>query len=311
MHVRNMATRLLKRAKLQGQKGFTLLELLVVVAILAIIAGGMAVAYSGLESQSAKGEASHGIAGIDSAVRTFTSVRRAAPSNLDSLLAATPGDGTQSPATITGGELIKTLSAGKLANKLQVATLTAAQQKALVNAGITKLRYIDAAGNVDTDGVAALTTTALDGTAASVDNIKKADIPARIFDAPREGSGKNRGRGYTHALAAADAVAVWKAGAGNVDIIKLGAKADDVLVAFGLGNNATMYEADRTAVGDVTLASAPSYQDVAKSEYGRYILLYNLGSAADPYAKAKLQAVVDAKGDFLDEELAEYSGQKQ
>lgn len=302
---------LIRSGRLKDQRGFTMLELLVVVAILAIIAGGLLVAYDGLEKKSALAEASHGIAALDGAVRNFTSLRGTAPDNLDSMLAATPVDGTQSPATITGGADIVIMTS-TLSPKITPTALTAAQRSALIKAGITKLRYIDVAGNADTCATPCpLTTLAADGTAASVGNISKADIPNRLFDAPREGTGRNRGRGYSHTLVAADMVQVWDAGAGGINNLKVGAAATDVLIAFGLGNNSTITTVDDTAVGDTHLAQAPVYPDVKKNEYGRYVLLYNVGPTGSDFTKARLQAVVDSKGDFLDEELAEYSGQKQ
>ncbi len=54
--------------------GFTLLELLVVIAILAIISGGMLVAYVGLEDSASAGHDSFNTAGIDRAVRTYKSI---------------------------------------------------------------------------------------------------------------------------------------------------------------------------------------------------------------------------------------------
>lgn len=293
------------------QSGFTLLELLVVVAILAIVAGGLIVAYDGLEKRSALAEASHGIAATDNAVRSFTTLRGVAPNKLDSLLAAVPGDGTQSPAAITNPAVEVAILSGSLAGKIAPAALTAAQRVSLANAGITTLRYIDAAGNVTGAGPFALTTLAADGTAASVGDITKADIPVRIFDVPREGAGKNRGRGYSHTLADGDTVSVWSPGAGGINNTKLGAAATDVLIAFGLGNNSTITQIDPTARGDAHLSTVPTYPDVSKQEYSRYVLLCNVGPLGSEFPKARLQAMVDAKGDFLDEELAEASGQKQ
>ena len=309
MNIMKMA-RLIHTGRLKDQSGFTMLELLVVVAILAIIAGGLMVAYDGLETKSAKAEASHAIAGVDGAVRNFTSLRGTAPDNLDSMLAATPVDGTQSPLTITGGADIASMSSSLL-GKTTATALTAARRSTLNKAGITKLRYIDVAGNVDTCAPCVLTTLAADATAASVGNISKADIPNRLFDVPREGTGKNRGRGYSHTLLDTDMVQVWDAGAGGINNLKVGAAATDVLIAFGLGNNSTITTVDDTAVGDAHLSQAPIYPDVKKNEYGRYVLLYNVGPSGSEFTKARLQGVVDSKGDFLDEELAEYSGQKQ
>lgn len=303
----------------RNQAGFTLLELLVVVAILAIVAGGVLAAYDGLEAKSANGQASHSIAAIDSGVRTFTTVRKSAPDSLDSLLAGTPGGLSlgypQTAGTVTAAAPVATLSAGELDGKitptlLSAATFPTTALDALNAAGIKTARYVDLAGN--SIACAPDCTLAINdelGAAATVQKINLADIPPRIFDSPV--SGKNRGRGFSHTLAAASPVAVWNAGTNGINNLKVGAGATDVLIAFGLGNNASIFKADTQAVGgDVNLSQAPNYPNVAKSEYNRYVLLYNVGSVLSPFPKAKLQAVVDSKGDFLDEELAEFTGQK-
>lgn len=316
--------------QIRNQAGFTLLELLVVVAILAIVAGGVLVAYDGLEAKSAQGQAAHTLAAIDSGVRTFTTVRKSAPDNLDSLLAGTPGGLSvgypQTATTVTAPAPVGNLTAGELIEKiipvpLNSATLPAADATsgapagmpaggliALQSAGITTPRYVDLAGNGTCTPTCPLAINDETGAAASVGNIALVDIPTRIFDAPSNGN--NRGRGFSHPLAAASPVAVWNRGAGGINNLKVGAAADDVLIAFGLGNNASIFKADQAANSDVNLSQAPSYADLKKSDYGRYILLYNLGSIAKPLAKAKLQAVVDSNGDFLDEEIAEFNGQK-
>jgi len=310
-----MTQRLKFAQRLKGQGGFTLLELLVVVAILAIVATGLLAAYDGLEKRAALAQASHGIASVDEAVRSFTALRGSAPNNLDSLLAATPVDGSQSPATIAGGVEVITLT-NSLAGKITETPLLAAQRTSLIGAGITSLRYIDALGNVNTCAPTCLLTTD-DPLAADayVGNISTTDIPVRIFDIPRDGStltaARNRGRGYSHTLVANDAVSVWFAGAGGINNTKVAAGATDVLIAFGLGNSSSILTVDGTARGDAHLSAAPTYPDTAKNEYSRYVLLYNVGPLGFEFPKARLQAVVDARGDFLDEELAEASGQKQ
>lgn len=239
----------------------------------------------------------------------------------------------------------------KLAGKLQIINLNSAQAAALNEAGITTLRYIDivANGEYNPANPANFAPVAFAGGRAFNSNfwIQQADIPNRVFDDAT--SGKNRGRGFAGSITTGVPVAVWKPGALGVDAAKVGGTAQksgiynsyyaSVLVAFGLGNNSTMVGTDSVSggVGNVSIAAAPVYGDTEKHEYSRYILLFDLGTAyidrentigltasefvldgsgqivhpVGSASKAKLVAVVDARGDFLDEELAEASGQKQ
>jgi len=299
-------------------RGFTLLELLVVIAILATVAGGLLVAYDGLESQSAKGQAANTIAALDNSVRAFTVNARRAPNDLDSMIATDP-----TTPTVANSEVLAILGA-KIAGKMTITPLTQDMLDSLNAAGITTVRYADVAGNETTPGTYSLSILAADGSAAEVGAITDMDIPNRAFDIPRPGSGRNRGRGFSAPLAVDVPVMTWNPGAGGINLTKLGAQAagsevggtgdaldDDVLIALALGNNCSMFGEDDATTGDVTLSTAPYYGDVLPSQYSRYVLLYNVGSVNSPRSKAKLQAVVDTRGDFLDEEFAEYTGQKQ
>src|SRR5687768_13697314 len=74
----------------KGTKGFTLLELLIVVAILAIIGGALLASYEGLQASAAKGVATNTIASASQTVRAFTVLENEMPNNLESLLAGDP-----------------------------------------------------------------------------------------------------------------------------------------------------------------------------------------------------------------------------
>ena len=292
--------------------GFTLLELLVVVAILAIIGGGLLVAYDQVDDRAAEGAAAHTLAVLDKAVRTYTATERQAPNGLDSLIATDSTDVQGSP------EKVAVLPSKLLGTKTLLVALTQGQLDALIGAGMTDLRFIDTAGNdpanpaPGTGATATLGINDADGNAATVGALLDIDIPHRIFETPRPGSNRNRGRGFSHTLAVGDPVLQWNpsrsGGAGNYDNTKLGADKGDVLLIFGLGNDASIIGAGR---GRTQIPSAPVFGKGRRYEYGRYLLVYNVGPLGLEFETARLQTVLNTHGDFIDEMLAEHGGQKQ
>lgn len=303
----------------RAQEGFTLLELLIVVAVLAIIGGGILVAYDELDDKVSEGVSAHTIAGLDSAVRNYTATAHSAPNDLDALMAADYS--TDPAAALTNGEKVAILPDKLLGSKTLLYTLTAPQVAALKAAGITSLRYVDIKGNdltsPDPNDPAAtpVTLDALDpnGDAGVVGALLKIDIPSRIHEPPRPGTGMNRGRGFSKPLYVGDPVLRWNptrdSGStdGGYDNIKIGANPNDVILVFGLGNDATCVGASE---GRVQITSAPVYGKVKPERYGRYLLLYNIGPEGDEFAKARLQVVMNSHGDFIDEMIAEHGGQK-
>lgn len=306
----------------RNQAGFTLLELLIVVAILAIVAGGLLVAYDDLDDTAAEGASAHTLAVLDKAVRTYSVVERGAPNYLDSMVAADWQDPASPGGALTGGKVMSVfprpdkIAGGASPGDVGVPiALTAAQLSALNNAGITHLRYVDIKGDDLTDLSTSITLDALtpDGTQGVVGPLIDIDIPHRIHEAPRPGSSRNRGRGFERLLQVGDPVLQWEpnrsGGTGGYDNIKLGAGPNDVLLIFGLGGDASIVGADG---GPTQLASAPVYGKIrnGKYDYGRYLLAYNIGPAGAEFGTAKLQVVLNTHGDFVDEMITEHLGQK-
>ena len=297
--------------------GFTLLEVLMVVAMLAIVGGAIITSYGGLEDKAAKGTATHAIAAITEAFLVYDSTEGGLPNNLESLMAATPTTPTYQAAeldssadAVSGEVMAGNLMSPKLTAKFGLQTASANHINALVAAGISKLRFMDLKGNDET--VATLDIKAADGSdATDVGALSAISIPQHAFEAPRPGSGRNRGRGYYLNLAASTTptpkLMYWGAAkadgttAGGYDVIKVGGQANQILVGMGLGNASNL-------VGEgvfTNLQHAPYYGNVAKNEYCHYIALIDVANSP-----ARLVAVVDSRGDFLDEEFAEATGQK-
>jgi prepilin-type N-terminal cleavage/methylation domain-containing protein len=293
--------------------GFTLLELLVVLSILAIIGGGLLVAYDNLDDKASEGVSAHTLASLDSAVRAYVNTEFQLPNELDSLIAGDypdPSSGTPEKVAILSSKLLGT--------KTILSTLTAGQVAALNEAGIETLRYVDAKGNDPANPVPGSGDTVTldcpdaDGNAAVVGPLLDMDIPHRAHEVPRPGSNRNRGRGFSAAIAEGMPVLVWNpsrsGGTGGYDNTKVGANPEDVIFVFALGGDASCVGANK---GRAQLSSAPVYgKRFEKYEYGRYLLLVNVGPDGNEFDKAKLQVVMNSHGDFVDEMISEYLGQK-
>lgn len=321
----------MQHLKHKQQSGFTLLELLVVVGILAVIGGSVIANMDGQEAKAARGGATHTLAALEDSIRIFNVTQGVLPDNFDALacvdvITATNLDGTEihpavAAASIYGGvSNLPGVGGGlgaKVAGKFTMVELETNLGQAMINAGITKVRYGEIDSCDDDDATPAVAKGDFPQGALS-----KTDIPNRGFDVPT--TGKNRGRGFARTIAdGTDNTAIvltWNPGTGGVNNTKLGAGADDVLVGLGIGNNASIVG---TSGGN--MSQAPFYGQVAKDKYSRYIALINVGAdttGAAPHGDAAhtaavtakevgvLQAIIDARGDFLDEEFAEFTGQK-
>ena len=249
-----------------------------VIAILAIIGGGLLVAYDRLEQDAAEGQDSFNITAVERALHTFRVLNENYPDGLDSLLA---GDASISP--FAGDELDR-LDNDLRARLLDTAALTAAELVALNAIGITAVRDVDTAGLDPYDNDNDFTD----------DNVT---IANRIFDNTIIGSGFH---GVLRPLIALDEVA-------TVDTTTtlgtlLGLVATDKVVAFAVGNNSTI--ANRANEG--ALRQVP-YSRVALGEYGRYVVLFQVSNAAGAFPEAQFITVLDAKGNTLDEAYAHFA----
>ena len=334
-----MKKSIIKNLKRKARKNFTLLELLIIVAILAIVGGGLVTSFEGLQAQAAKASATNTIASLQNSIRTYQSMEGTLPNNLDSLLAAKTTTATATNGVVTatdittyvgpdksdtnngGLELANYLGSEKMGKKVVAQALSADQAKNLVDAGITTVRYLDSASLAG----GKLVIPDADGQPTQpIGAIADIDIPQLGFNVPRPGDDRNRGRAFEIAVDSSSTTvqqfAVWGGQSAanptaDYDNTKLGADPKAVLVAFGIGPDSTLVSGGKTdpnAANDKTLgdagkiASAPFYGDVAKSTYPSYVMLVDVQQSP-----AKFVAVVDARGDFLAEEFAEQSGQKR
>ena len=333
--------------KLKKQK-FTLLELLIVVAILAIIAGGVVSSFQNVEENAAQAQAARDIAAVDDGIQKLSAFDSQLPNNVDSLLAydltgitptqdAASGDSfavvtaatpVSIPNAIDNRDISSVADGGRdgLSEKYEARFLTTAQVENLQAAGINKVRYIDALlddNNAATNGIAFVFGT---GAAPTGDYlIDSIDIPQNYFDAPRSNTG-NRGRGFAintggtaSTIAATVQFAVWD---GQTTGNDTGAEADGSGTAPTASyNNAKIGAAPDAVLVAFGLSSNCSLVGKdAKFGFSSGMPYYsnvekneynNYVMLVDVNQRpAKLVAVIDSKGDFRAEEFAEYLDQK-
>ena len=324
------------------QRGFTLLELLVVVGILAIVGGAMISSIGGQETKAAQGTATATIAGVEDALRIFEVTEARLPNNLESLtclnvaLTAHPTSVTNinSPTSWTTEEVSKlggvsnvpNIGGGmgkKLADKFTLVSMPADAGNALIQAGITSLRYAEIQSCDDDDATPATPIVVSAGVEFPTGALDTMNIPNHVFESPRPGTGRNRGRGFARDVSfgspatTTPALLVWNAGTNGYNNIKVTGNATDVLVGLGIGQTSELVGPSDPAL----FAKAPYYGQVGRDKYGHFVALIKVGVDVDGDLTttgdftaddvATLVAVVDPRGDFLDEEFAEFTGQKQ
>ena len=303
------------------KKNFTLIELLIVIAVLAIIGGSMIAAYDGVEDKAAHGAATRDVAALDQSIRNYKATKRALPDHLESLCSATPGTAIamdadaaiERRAGATGAALATFLNP-ELPETITVDALTKDEVKALSAAGLNNIRFLSQAADVAGLSSAAPGVKAADGTAASnVGDILAIDLPTHAFEAPIPGTGHNRGRGFAldvesidvTGLGTADStleLPVWNAGTGGYENVKVGAKATARLVALGVGPGSSLVRGDAV----LKLAGAPRFGGSAPNEYQNYIALIDVSQSP-----ARLVTVIDSHGHIGAETNSDYLEQSK
>jgi prepilin-type N-terminal cleavage/methylation domain-containing protein len=292
------------------QGGFTLLELLVVVAILAAIAGTASIA---LQDTDARAAAAAHVAMMDElnkGIRTYRVLNKnTLPNNYDSLLV--------SSATVTSAAVTGSVISIAAIDDVSPVALTADMVGVLDAGGITALQYVDATlASVDADGIATTTLCTDANLRAIVGSRANHYVAGNIFLTP-----SGNGCGTAHTLVAGDTAAFWTGGQERIigqpttlvefDGTNLATATGKAFMAVGLGPASNLFNANE--LGGMT--SVPVYRHVSATEYNRFIALFDLGSfdgsgsitASD---QVVLAGVVDGAGDTKEEELGEWDGSR-
>jgi prepilin-type N-terminal cleavage/methylation domain-containing protein len=327
-----------KAEKLQGkQGGFTLLELLVVVAILAIIAGAVISSLDGQEELAAQKTTVHTMAALEEGFQVYrVSESRRLPGEMDSLICtdAVQADYTMTPAQLTGATNNRLLSAndsnsnvarvnggltGDLADKLLLVDVTSGALSAMEDEGLTSLRYVNDTICNGTSGENLFTIAGGFDADIVEPDLVEVTKPSLIFRSPvTEDDEWEFGAGASVDLTArADTdtapIAFYSEPA------ELGLDEEAIVAVFGIGP-------DSDIVGEI-VARAPQDGNAGPDKYSNFSVAVKVadcptGLEIDDAGCAianwenvgddmKVVAILDAGGDAYDDEIAEAQGNEE
>jgi len=324
------------------QSGFTLLELLVVVAILAIIAGAVLASLDGKEEGAAQATAVHTMAALENSMRIYkVTEKRVLPGELDSLI-CTSGISLSSGAyaadisSVDNGSATNILLSnntatsnvarihggltGDLYGKLALVGVTSGAMESLTDNGLTSLRYVNGTICNGTGGENLFTTAA--GFDANITEPALVDVskPALIFADPVvEDDDWEFGAGASVDLTQAITTQAIPM-AFYAEPAELGEEEEAVLAVFGVGPSADL--------GSV-IARAPQDGNVGPDKYANYSIVVKVAECPDDSSiedfestcavnlwrevgeDVRVVAVLDAGGDGYDDEIAEAKGNEE
>lgn len=290
------------------QGGFTLLELLVVVLILAAISGTATIMLQDTDRRAAAG--AH-VAMMDELAKGILTYRvlnqNKLPDIWDSLLYNSTSNGLSGASALPilskdlegNIELVGTSASGSVDG-----ILSSADVLHLADVGITRVRVVEPGAEPPSDNGFACNGYDADfeKSLKALINSKDNDVTAQNIFRPAEANGC----GYdSHAtLAEDDAVHVWVGNQQRVGVA-IGSPLQKLIV-FGVGPDSTLF--DPSIIGSMT--GTPVYRHVEKDEYNRFFVLFNIGNYGDngdTYTSTPVffQAIIDGAGDTKDEELGE------
>ncbi len=300
--------------KINKKAGFTLLELLVVVAILAAIAGTASIALKDTDARAAAAAHVAMMDELNKGIRTYRVLQKnTLPTRFDSLLTEDGEDPGMlgfviSESGVTPSEIPNT-----------VASIMSA-------GGFYSMMYIDedlsgADLPVGADASLSLDCTAGDNITALINSRANAVVAGNIFMTP---SANGCGREVT--LLGDDDDTFWGLlwadsperltgqpladGASYRDI------GENVYLLTGIGPSSSLFDAN--TLGGMT--TVPVYRHVTAEQYSRFIAVWNIGTynsiATDPPTNAgitagdqlELIAILDGALDTKEEELGEWDG---
>lgn len=300
-----------KGQKLQGkEKGFTLLELLVVITLIAILATGALIAYEDVGASAEAASAGNTAATIDRAIRTYRAVENVYPNQWDNLL-----DANGDRLTFDSSAMTTYLEAW---NPTTVTSAGSAIIEMMENSGIEELQVVNAGGAPTGDQAPNRFHNESSGDAAEVE-IEDGDLPAAFAVVPNDNC---QGANATAAIGAypnsAFDTTVQVSGNNLQNQYGDALEGDEchVLIALGFGGDA----AASTTFSNVAIAQSPTYVRNTGDEdtevnpeihYSRYIGLFQAGEynldddAMEWNDTLRLIAIVSTDGKNIDQLVSE------
>lgn len=289
-----------KGQKLQAkEKGFTLLELLVVIALLATIATGALIAYENVGDNAQAAAGANSAATIDRAIRTFKAVEGVYPNQWDNLAV----NSAASAVPFMPESALSFLAAWPTTSATSSSLIAA-----LENSGIEELQTINGTGplnpNVSPNRAHNESTNPGEDatTGATEIELEDGDLPAFLSVVPNAVCSFE-----DYPTATFDNTAFTSNEIQNSYADLLEGNECHAVVALGFGGDA----AASTALSNVAIAQSPTYarQGVVdpSTEYSRFIGLFLIGTEDEDNAgqweyldSARLLAVIATDGENID-----------
>ncbi|MGE0713053.1 MAG: type II secretion system protein [Planctomycetota bacterium] len=260
---------------------FTLIELVVVLAILVILAAGVVAKLDVLQLRANKGVASSDMAAVSRMIQTYVVANNHYPDGFDSLLVDPDGAGATAPNALWG-QLDPQLLGTPTPNPTKLilgGNLSDNEVRSLTRMGISTL--------YDADGSAAFTGFPSDG--FTIKRTIAASVPVAILNSTLNGAA---------APGEGDADAIMQRLYPTSTPIGT-PPANTRVVLFGLGPRSTI-------VGrDGLMQSAPLYANSGDRTrfYARYLLAFEVSSTG---SRARFLGAFGADADRIDEEIQEF-----
>lgn len=316
-----------KQKSILKQKGFTLLELLVVITLLAILAVGGLVAYDGVADNAETAAAAYNAGTLDRAVRQYRAVTNAYPDQWDNLshptLAQAVGSADASGSQSDDNDQFLPLATRQLFGSYNLATspLSAAVLNVVENQWrMEEIQHVASAF----DGTVAPGKFHNEGSGFSFETEWEDGLALGQFTNISVLVTANGATGQVCSVGA-QPLAAWepngltvaeRANRQNAINDAMGIERCHFVIALGFGGDA----ASSTSRSSVSIPAAPTYSSPnvnVATNYGRYIGLFHMGrtaddgvaannnvTAADLFPRPKLIGFVDTEGKPVDVNIA-------